>query len=113
MTDKKNNENLVDLVARWRLHPLDFVIECLNAQPTKQQRLVLIAIEKPGAKISIRSGHGTGKSTLFAWIILWALVCFWDVKIPVTAPTAHQLEDIIWPEVTKWHSRMLDHGDLQ
>lgn len=108
MTDKKNNENLVDLVARWRLHPLDFVIECLNAQPTKQQRLVLIAIEKPGAKISIRSGHGTGKSTLFAWIILWALVCFWDVKIPVTAPTAHQLEDIIWPEVAKWHSRMLD-----
>lgn len=108
MAAKKIDETLVLLVERWRLHPYDFVVECLGVKPTPQQTKVLRALEKPGVKISIRSGHGTGKSTLFAWIILWALVCFWDVKVPVTAPTAHQLSDVIWPEVEKWHSKMLD-----
>ena len=106
--DKKVDESLIELVTRWRLHPYDFVVECLGAKPDPKQAEVLRSLETPGVKISIRSGHGTGKSTLFAWIILWALVCFWDVKVPVTAPTAHQLEDVIWPEVAKWHARMLE-----
>ena len=92
------NERLVSTVDRWRDNILDFVVECLDAEPTKQQEEALNAFSVPGAHVSIRSGHGTGKSTIFAWVALWALVCFWDVKIPATAPTAHQLEDILFPQ---------------
>ena len=99
---------LVDLVTRWRVSPYDFVVECLGAVPTEQQRSVLEAMASPGARVSIRSGHGTGKSTLFSWIALWGLCCFWDVKIPTTAPTAHQLSDILWPEIAKWQAGMLE-----
>ena len=102
------NERLVSTVDRWRDSILDFVVECLDAQPTKQQEAALKAFSVPGAHVSIRSGHGTGKSTIFAWVALWALVCFWDVKIPATAPTAHQLEDILFPEIEKWRARMLE-----
>lgn len=102
------DEGLVELVERWRASPYDFVVECIGAVPTEQQRRVLEVFAAPGAHVSIRSGHGTGKSTLFAWVALWGLVCFWDVKIPVTAPTAHQLEDIIWSELRKWIAQMLE-----
>ncbi len=50
--------------------------------------------------------HNTGKSAFMAWTILWGMVCFKEVKIPVTAPTGHQLEDILWSELAKWHRRM-------
>lgn len=102
------NERLVSTVDRWRDNILDFVVECLDAEPTRQQEAALKAFSVPGAHVSIRSGHGTGKSTIFAWVALWALVCFWDVKIPATAPTAHQLEDILFPEIEKWRACMLE-----
>jgi hypothetical protein len=52
--------------------------------------------------ISIMSGQGTGKDAFAAWAILWFLVCFVNPKIPCTAPTAHQLNDILWAEISKW-----------
>ena len=100
--------DLNEAVEHWRVSPYDFVVECLGVLPTEQQRGVLAAMAVPGARVSIRSGHGTGKSTLFSWIALWGLCCFWDVKIPVTAPTAHQLSDILWPEIEKWRAQMLE-----
>ena len=103
-----DDESLVGLIEHWRVSPYDFVVECLGVLPTEQQRGVLAAMAAPGARVSIRSGHGTGKSTLFSWIALWGLCCFWDVKIPATAPTAHQLSDILWPEIEKWRARMLE-----
>lgn len=108
MAASSEASELVGLVERWRVSPYDFVVECIGAVPTDQQRDVLLAMAEPGARVSIRSGHGTGKSCLFAWIALWALVCFWDVKVPTTAPTAHQLSDIIWPELEKWRAQMLE-----
>lgn len=102
-------EALVKLKAHilhWRVCPYDFVVEVLHARPTKQQERVLRALETQGAKVAVKSCHGAGKSALVAWIILWAVCCFADVKVPVTAPTAHQLNDVIRSEVEKWKARM-------
>lgn len=49
----------------------------------------------------------THNTTCLAWVMLWAVVCFPDVKVPCTAPTGHQLKDVLWSEVTKWRDRML------
>lgn len=102
------DEKLVEIVERWRDNAADFVKECLGAIPTPQQSQALAAVSQPGARVSITSGHGTGKSTLFAWIIYWAVCCFYDVKVAVTAPTSHQLMDILWAEVAKWRNSMLE-----
>jgi phage terminase large subunit len=58
--------------------------------------------------VSIRSGHGVGKSAFMAWCILWFLVCWSPCKIPATAPTGHQLSDILWAELAKWHRVLKD-----
>jgi phage terminase large subunit len=54
-------------------------------------------------RLSIRSGHGVGKSAFAAWVILWFMCCFFPCKVPATAPTGHQLSDILWAELAKWH----------
>ncbi|WP_302294545.1 hypothetical protein [Pyramidobacter piscolens] len=94
------------VVERWRRDPAAFVREALQAAPSGQQEAALRAFAHPGARVAIKSGHGTGKSTLMSWLILWALCCFTDVKCPVTAPTAHQLQDVLWTEVRKWGERL-------
>lgn len=93
-------------VLRWRQEgPAEFAREVLGASPTDQQ------IEGGKAvvakrRVSIRSGHGTGKSTFEAWCVLWFLSCYFPAKVPATAPTSHQLDDVLWSEIAKWH-RML------
>ena len=83
-----------------------FVRTMLGVTPTKQQAMVLKAIDDGKRKISIRSGHGTGKTTLLAWIVLWWGLFRDDAKIPMTAPTSHQLYDLLLPEVRKWHKKL-------
>jgi hypothetical protein len=104
----KNIAPLVDLVEAWRGDIAQFVIDQFGATPSEQQTALLRAVAADGAHIAAKSGHGTGKSTTASWLILWGLCCFRDVKIPCTAPTKHQLEDILWAEVRKWHGRMLE-----
>jgi len=55
-----------------------------------------------GAKVSVRSGHGIGKSSTAAWIMSWFIETHDFAKIPCTAPTSHQLRDILWGELSKW-----------
>lgn len=37
---------------------------------------------------------------------MWYITTHAPAKIPCTAPTAHQLQDILWAELRKWHSKM-------
>lgn len=78
---------------------------------TWQQSLVFHGIEKSlrqelHPRISIVSGHGTGKSTMLSWIILWFLFVHPDSQVPCTAPTASGLFDVLWKEIHKWLAKM-------
>lgn len=73
--------------------------------PTEQQWEASRAIVAK-RRVSIRSGHGTGKSTFMAWCVLWFLSCYFPAKVPATAPTSHQLEDVLWAEIAKWHRKL-------
>lgn len=63
--------------------------------------------------LSIMSGHGTGKDAFVSWLILWILTCFYQPLIPCTAPTQHQLRDVLWAEIHKWmqHSKLAHQRD--
>jgi hypothetical protein len=78
-----------------------------------QQTLILLGVEKAAngeakRKISTVSGHGIGKSATCSWIILWFLYCFYQSQVPVTAPTSHQMHDVLWKELSLWINRMPD-----
>ena len=78
---------------------------------TWQQWLVFEAVKRGliGAgpkKISVVSGHGTGKSADLSMLILWYLFCFKNAQIGATAPTADQLHTVLWKELKIWLDRM-------
>jgi hypothetical protein len=56
--------------------------------------------------ISIRSGHGIGKTSFLATISLHFLICFFGAQIGVTANTEDQLKDIFLKELGKWKIRL-------
>ena len=56
-------------------------------------------------RLAVRALHGTGKSTLASWVIIWGVQTADDVKVPTTASVWRQLEKYLWPEVHKWMQR--------
>lgn len=89
--------------SRWRQEgPAGFAAHVLGAKPTKQQWEASKALVER-RRVSIRSGHGTGKSAFLAWCVMWFMACYFPAKVPCTAPTAHQLDDVLWSELAKWH----------
>jgi phage terminase large subunit len=86
----------------WQQSPLTYVRDRFGVEPTWQQQEILDAIQPRGAKVSVRSGHGIGKSSCAAWAISWFVETHDFCKVPCTAPTAHQLRDILWGELSKW-----------
>lgn len=91
-----------------RKDPLLFVTGVLGvAEIEDWQRKALGALKEGNLRLSIRSGHGVGKTTFFAWLVLWGLLCFGpDTKIPIAAGSRDQLRDTIQPEIGKWHRRL-------
>ena len=95
------NKTVLRKLLEWRNDPVLFVRECIGASPSTQQEELLRAFPT-NKRISVRSGHGTGKDACASWIIKWFAVTRPFAKIVCTAPTARQLSDILWSEISKW-----------
>ena len=114
----------VEKILEWQKSPLAFIRDIWSLVPqqdgeefkkekhiTKQQYEILLAIEKgikgeAPKKISVRSGHGIGKTACFSWLILWFLHNHLDAQASCTAPTSQQIYDVLWKEVKKWIDKM-------
>lgn len=79
----------------WQREVLNLVGERLAANRTAN---VWEAIQE-----AIASGHDIGKSTIVAWLVLWAMSTYENCRGVVTANTEGQLRTKTWPEVAKWH----------
>lgn len=105
---RKSDADLLEMqatVMRWRSDPIAFVREVLKAEPDNWQREALEAYATHD-RISIRSGHGVGKSTLFSWIILHYVHTHFPCKVPVTGSNFDQLKATLWSEVQSWLRKM-------
>ena len=89
-------------VERYRDDPVLFVMEVLGVDPDPWQVDLLRAIARGDRKISVRSGHGVGKSTGSSWAMLWFFMTRSPVKVVVTAPTSAQLFDAMFAELKRW-----------
>lgn len=81
--------------------PVEFVTDIIRATPDDYQTSILQSVAER-SMTSVRSGHGVGKSAVESWSIIWFLCTRPFPKIPCTAPTKHQLYDILWAEISKW-----------
>ena len=90
------------LRARWAHDPVAYARQRLGLTPTWQQEAMLRALAPEGAKVSVRAGHGLGKSGCLAGVIWWFLETRDFAKVPCTGPSSHQLRDVLWSELSKW-----------
>jgi hypothetical protein len=88
-------------------HPIDYVKEVIGATPDDNQGPILESCAN-NQLTSVRSGHGIGKSAVESWIIKWFMYSRPFPKVPCTAPTKHQLHDILWAELNRWNRDAAD-----
>lgn len=80
--------------------------EVWGAEPDADQTTVLDAVSRGERRIAIRSGHGVGKTTVLAWIIVWWVVTRFPQKTLCTAATSSQLFDALAAEVKAWIGKL-------
>ena len=98
----------LEMIDYYHDNPTNFFEDILQVTPTKQQKEIIshipIAI-KEKKNISVKSGHGTGKTFIESGLIIWFLVTRYKSKVICTAPTAHQLFDVLWSELAKHNDK--------
>ena len=90
-----------DFLKRYHDDPAGFAEHVIKMDPLPWQREVMDAIATGERRITVRSGHGVGKSSCAAAIILWFLTTRYPCKVVVTAPTASQLYDALFAEAKR------------
>lgn len=100
------NNPFVEFLKLYRNNPVAFVKEVLGMEPDDWQAWMLQEIAKGTRQISIRSGHGVGKSSAASWAMLWFLLTRYPVKVVVTAPTSAQLFDALFAELKSCARRL-------
>lgn len=80
--------------------PVEWIEEVFGEALWPTERTIANSV-RDNRRTSVRSCHGSGKSYTAARIALWFLYCFPNSKVITTAPTARQVEDILWREIRK------------
>lgn len=90
-----------EAIKYYAARPVHFVEDILHVKPDSHQAAILQSVAD-NTMTSVRSGHGIGKSAVEAWTAIWFMATRPFPKVPCTAPTMHQLYDILWAEISKW-----------
>ena len=95
-----------DFITLYRSNPVGFVRDVLGQSPTAWQEAALRKVAAGRRRISIRAGHGVGKSTVCAWAVVWFMCTRFPQKTVMTAPTAGQLFDALFSELKAQVNRL-------
>jgi len=95
-----------EFISLYRDNPVGFVRDVLGQSPTKWQEDALRKVAAGRRRISIRAGHGVGKSTVCAWAVVWFMCTRFPQKTVMTAPTAGQLFDALFSELKAQVNRL-------
>lgn len=90
-----------------------FARKIFNMKPTEQQCQFFDAVkagcQADGKKrISVRSGHGIGKTAMLAIIVIWFTMTRKTCETIITAVNEDQIKDQIWREIGIWKDRAIE-----
>lgn len=101
--DKDGVEFLTICNERYTKDVYLFCIEVLKVIPSNQQEEFLRAVVDGKGRLAVKSGHGTGKTSMVSWVVLWFMCCFPNCEIKITANSAHQLYSTTMKEISMWY----------
>lgn len=91
----------LDLVKRYRYDWTLAAVELFAKEPTWQQELILDSAQETGARTTVSSGHGTGKSDMTSIMIMIFMVCFPGARVIVVANKIGQVQTVVWKYLKK------------
>jgi hypothetical protein len=95
----RDDPRWLGFVDRYAFDCTRFAIEvCGLKAPTHHQIQMFNSVSQPGSRTSVSSGHGTGKTSGFAIIALWHLLCYFLSNTILTAPKLTTVSDGVWKE---------------
>ncbi len=106
MTAAATQDVFVEFVRRYYHDPVLMVREVLGGEPDADQARVLNWAAAGERRISIRSGHGVGKTTTLAWAILWHALTRYPQITLCTAPSSGQLFDALAAQTKAWFKKL-------
>ncbi|MDA1280260.1 MAG: hypothetical protein O3B95_09535 [Chloroflexi bacterium] len=95
------------LRSEWVADPVGFITGDLGARPWAKQ-IEIIEATRDHHRVAVRSCNGSGKTYVAAHIVLWWLMCHTDAVVITTAPTGHQVRNILWREIRRAHHKNAD-----
>ncbi len=104
-------ERIIKKCAMSRIWFIENVLEVDFIEPWQREELE--ALDAGATKLSIRSGHGVGKTCFCAWLALHFLLFRDDVKIIITSPSQKQMTDGLIPEIQKWVAKLPEWMSMQ
>ncbi|MDB1124675.1 terminase [Vibrio algarum] len=90
--DSRYLQLLKDFQADW----LGFAVAVVRKPPTHQQRRIIKSLQKLGARVTVSSGHGTGKSDMISILILAFIILNPESRVVIVANNAAQVRNVIW-----------------
>lgn len=101
--DKRNSQEKVAYFPEYRGRELEFAKEILGEKHWAAQRLIFEQLFQHG-KVTARTSHGIGKTRTAASIVLTFLMTRKDSVVVTTAPTDHQVRNLLWGEIGRLHA---------
>jgi hypothetical protein len=98
---------LAGFISKYANDRVAFAHEVMGVEKLEEwQETELRALDAGCKRLSIRSGHGVGKTMFLSIVILHFLFTRFHCKVAVTAPSAAQLFDALAAEVKIWLKRI-------
>ncbi len=89
-----------EFIERYAFNLYGFAAEVCSMAVTPQQEELFDNASEFGCRVSVSSGHGTGKTRSFGVICLWHLLCYLHSNTYVTAPKLKTVREGVWKEIT-------------
>lgn len=87
-------------IERYAFDLYSFAVEACRMDVTPQQEELFDQTSEFGCRVTVSSGHGTGKTRAFGVICLWHLLCYLHSNTYVTAPKLKTVREGVWKEIT-------------
>ena len=101
------NKGYAQFLADYKDNPIAFMKDCLHVFPSWQQAELIIKLHPDNAKVSVSSGHGTGKGFITAAIAIHFILCHPRSLVMLTANNIDQVQRVIF-KYLRQHWRTLE-----
>lgn len=103
-----------DLAVRYRKDFTSAIIFLFGLLPSHQQEEIIQSVQETGSRTTVTSGHGTGKSSLTAMLLIIYMLLYPDARVIIVANKIAQVKTGVFKYVKQyWGDALKRHGWLQ